>query len=131
MDRLLEAYLLERFDAYNLYKYITMAKKELFTNDLQEASAFFKAMGHPARLAILKYLAETKVCMTGDISDELPLSRTTVNHHLKELKDMSLISGEISGAKVNYCLNLKNLGRMKSLLDSFIRQIGCCDPACC
>jgi len=116
---------------YNLYYSITMAKKELFTKDLQEASAFFKALGHPARLAILKYLAESKVCMTGDISDELPLSRTTVNQHLKELKALNLISGEISGAKVNYCLNLSNLDRMKALLDSFIRQIGCCDTDCC
>ena len=130
-DQQLESYLLERFDAYLLYKSLIMAKKELFTKDLQEASAFFKALGHPARLAILKYLAESKVCMTGDLSVELPLSRTTVNQHLKELKDLDLISGEISGAKVNYCLNLSNLGRMKTMLDSFIRQIGCCDTACC
>jgi ArsR family transcriptional regulator len=130
-DKELETYLLQRFDVYLLYKYITMAKKELFTKELQETSAFFKALGHPARLAILKYLAETKLCMTGDISDELPLSRTTVNQHLKELKDMNLISGEISGAKVNYCLNLSNLGKMKIILDSFIRQIGCCDTSCC
>jgi DNA-binding transcriptional ArsR family regulator len=106
-----------------------MAKKELFTEDLQETSAFFKALGHPARLAILKYLAETRVCMTGDISDELPLSRSTVNQHLKELKDLNLIRGEISGAKVEYCLNISKLGRMKVLLDSFIQQIGCCDTA--
>jgi ArsR family transcriptional regulator len=130
-DQELETYLLQRFDVYLLYKYITMAKKELFTKELQETSAFFKALGHPARLAILKYLAETKLCMTGDISDELPLSRTTVNQHLKELKDLNLISGEISGAKVNYCLNLSNLGKMKIILDSFIRQIGCCDTSCC
>ena len=108
-----------------------MAKKELFTKELQETSAFFKALGHPARLAILQYLADTKVCMTGDISDELPLSRTTVNQHLKELKDLDLISGEINGVKVNYCLNMSNLNKMKIILDSFIRQIGCCDPACC
>jgi ArsR family transcriptional regulator len=130
-DLEVETYLLEKFDAYLLYKSITMAKRELFTKELQETSAFFKALGHPARLAILKYLADTKVCMTGDISGELPLSRTTVNQHLKELKDLNLISGEISGAKVNYCLDLSNLGRMKALLDSFIRQIGCCDKACC
>ena len=59
-DRQLETYLLEKFDAYLLYKSLIMAKKELFTKDLQETSAFFKALGHPARLAILKYLAETK-----------------------------------------------------------------------
>jgi ArsR family transcriptional regulator, arsenate/arsenite/antimonite-responsive transcriptional repressor len=107
-----------------------MAKKELFTKDLQDASAFFKALGHPARLAILKYLAETNICMTGDISAEIPLSRTTVNQHLKELKELELITGEISGAKVNYCLNMKSLGKMKAVLDSFIRQIGCCDKSC-
>ena len=128
-DQLTEACLLERSDTYLHYKSITMAKKELFTKELQETSAFFKALGHPARLAILRYLAESKVCMTGDISDELPLSRTTVNQHLKELKDLNLISGEISGAKVNY--STSNLDRMKALLDSFIRQIGCCDSACC
>ena len=108
-----------------------MAKKELFTKELQETSAIFKALGHPARLAILKYLAETKVCMTGDISDELPLSRTTVNQHLKELKNLNLITGEISGVKVNYCLNLSNLSKMKVILDSFTKQIGCCETACC
>jgi ArsR family transcriptional regulator len=132
IDRMLtERFFLERFDAYLLYKYLTMAKKELFTKELQEISAFFKALGHPARLAILQYLAESKVCMTGDITDELPLSRTTVNQHLKELRDLNLISGEISGVKVNYCLNMSNLNKMKIILDSFIRQIGCCDPACC
>ena len=127
----LEKFLLERFEVYLLYKYMHMAKKELFTKELQETSAFFKALGHPARLAILKYLAETRVCMTGDISDELPLSRTTVNQHLKELKDLNLINGEISGVKVNYCLNMKTLDKMKMILDSFIKQIGCCDAACC
>jgi ArsR family transcriptional regulator, arsenate/arsenite/antimonite-responsive transcriptional repressor len=130
-DQQPERYSPEKFNVYLLHNYLIMAKKELFTKDLQDTSAFFKALGHPARLAILKYLAETKVCMTGDISDELPLSRTTVNQHLKELKDLDLISGEISGARVNYCLNLLNLGRMKTILDSFIRQIGCCDTACC
>jgi DNA-binding transcriptional ArsR family regulator len=103
-----------------------MAKIELFTRELQETSALFKALGHPARLAILKYLAETKVCMTGDISDELPLSRTTVNQHLGELKKLNLIKGEISGARVNYCLNNHALSQMKATLDSFIREIGCC-----
>jgi ArsR family transcriptional regulator len=125
-DLELEKIFLERFDVYLLHKYITMAKKELFTKELQEASSFFKALGHPARLAILKYLAETKVCMTGDISGEIPLSRTTVNQHLKELRDLNLITGEIDGVKVNYCLNNQILGRMKTMLDSFIREIGCC-----
>ena len=82
-----------------------MAKVELFDTDLQTTSALFKALGHPARLAILKYLSETKVCISGDISNELPLSRTTVNQHLKELKNAGLIQGEINPPYIKYCLN--------------------------
>ena len=74
-------------------------KSELFSTELQTCSTLFKALGHPARLAILEYLAETKTCITGDLAYELPLGRTTVNQHLKELKDADLIvvlqNGEI------------------------------------
>jgi len=66
-------------------------KSELFSTELQTCSTLFKALGHPARLAILEYLAETKTCITGDLADEIPLGRTTVNQHLKELKDAGLI----------------------------------------
>jgi predicted transcriptional regulator len=81
-----------------------MNKSEVFDTELQELASFAKVISHPARLAILKYLAETKTCISGDISDKLPLSRTTVSQHLKELRDMGLIQGEINGLKINYCL---------------------------
>ena len=81
-----------------------MRKPEVFDLELQELAAFAKVISHPARLAILKYLAETKTCISGDISDSLPLSRTTVSQHLKELRDAGLIHGEIDGLKINYCL---------------------------
>ncbi len=81
------------------------AKTDLFDPKLNSAAVLFKALAHPARLAILQYLAETKVCITGDISDELPLSRTTVNQHLAELKNAGLIRGQVNGVKVNYCLD--------------------------
>ena len=81
-----------------------MRKPEVFDTELQELAAFAKVISHPARLAILKYLAETKTCISGDISDRLPLSRTTVSQHLKELRDAGLIHGEIDGLKINYCL---------------------------
>ena len=81
-----------------------MIKSEVFDKELQELASFAKAISHPARLAILKYLAETKTCISGDISDKLPLSRTTVSQHLKELRDKGLIHGEIEGLKINYCL---------------------------
>ena len=108
-----------------------MTKVNLFEKDLQETAAIFKALSHPARLAILKYLAETKVCISGDISDELPLSRTTVHQHLKELKKLNLIVGEIQGAKTNYCLNADTLLKVKESLDGFLSEIDYCTNSKC
>ncbi len=110
---------------------MTTSKTELFDRELQIAASFCKAMSHPARLAILNYLAQVQVCMTGDISNELPLSRTTVNQHLSELKDMGLIQGEISGVKVNYCLNTERINEFKSLLDTLFSNLNCCSGSTC
>lgn len=104
-------------------------KIELFTKEQQSSAAFFKALAHPARLAILQYLAEAKVCMTGDISKEVPLSRTTVNQHLSELKEAGLIKGEISGVKVNYCLNTPKIRELNDRFGRLINKLGCCDDA--
>jgi DNA-binding transcriptional ArsR family regulator len=107
------------------------AKTQLFESGLQTGAELFKALGHPARLAILKYLAETKTCITGDIAGELPLSRTTVNQHLKELKDAGLIVGTIEGTKTCYCLNLDKVKELKSLSENFFGEIIASDPLCC
>ncbi|MGQ8336801.1 ArsR/SmtB family transcription factor [Sunxiuqinia sp. A32] len=102
---------------------MTQAKVNLFDDDLQVASSFFKALAHPARLAILKYLAEAKVCISSDISNELPLGRTTVNQHLKELKNIELIKGTIEGVKMNYCLNPQKIDELKMVLSQFVDTI--------
>jgi len=99
------------------------SKSELFSSELQACSTLFKALAHPARLVILEYLAETKTCITGDLSDELPLGRTTVNQHLKELKDAGLIQGTTEGAKTCYCLNLKNVCELKKMAEKFLDGI--------
>jgi ArsR family transcriptional regulator len=93
-----------------------MAKTELFDLSLQKAAVYFKALSHPARLAILNYLVEKGTCITGDITEELPLSRTTVGQHLQELKDCSLIQGTVEGAKVNYCINVLGLEDIVKIL---------------
>jgi ArsR family transcriptional regulator, arsenate/arsenite/antimonite-responsive transcriptional repressor len=98
-------------------------KTELFDEVLVEQANLFKALAHPARLAILKYLAETRTCISGDISDELPLSRTTVNQHLKELKDAGLIQGHVEGVKTNYCLNTKEVEKATKLLNEFLLEL--------
>jgi DNA-binding transcriptional ArsR family regulator len=106
------------------------AKTELFDADLQTRAELFKALAHPARLAILRYLAETRTCITGDFSDELPLSRTTVSQHLKELKDAGLIMGTIEGVKTCYCLNLLKIKELKSLSVDFFDKIISSEPLC-
>lgn len=110
---------------------MTSPKFQLFDKELQKNASYFKALSHPARLAILIYLAETKICMTGDISRELPLSRTTVNQHLSELKEAGFIKGEISGVKVNYCLNPTKLIELNERFKEFISNLDCCDTAKC
>jgi ArsR family transcriptional regulator len=98
-------------------------KSELFSADLQNCSNLFKALAHPARLAILKYLAETKTCITGDLANELPLGRTTVNQHLKELKDAGLIQGTTEGVKTCYCLDPVKICELKKIAEKFINDI--------
>ena len=102
---------------------MAQAKTELFNEKLASDAALFKALAHPARLAILQYLARTKVCITGDISDELPLSRTTINQHLKELKKAGLIQGHIDGVKVNYCLDLKKICQLGEVFSNYYSTI--------
>lgn len=99
------------------------SKIELFSEELQKCSELYKTLAHPARLAILKYLAETRTCITGDIADELPLSRTTVSQHLKELKDAGLITGTTEGVKTCYCLNIENIRELKEMSEVFLSEI--------
>lgn len=106
-----------------------MIKTDLFDTELQELAQFAKVFSHPARLMILKYLAEKKVCISGDITDEIPLSRTTVSQHLKELKNAGLIQGTIEGLTVNYCLKPGAINRLKDIMDKFFGEIdvyNCC-----
>lgn len=100
-----------------------MNKAEKFDDSLQELARFAKVISHPARLAILKYLADTKTCISGDISDYLPLSRTTVSQHLKELRDSGLIHGEIDGLKINYCLCSNEIEKLLLLFEKFFEPV--------
>ena len=94
------------------------AKVEVFEKDLQETAVLFKALSHPARLAILKFLTETNSCFTGDISSLIPLGRTTVNQHLAELKKSGLIRGHITGIKTNYCINPEKINALKKAMEN-------------
>lgn len=84
-----------------------MENKE-YTTKQEQIARFAKAMGHPARIAILNFLAKQDCCFFGDIHEVLPISKATVSQHLKELKDAGLIQGEIETPKVKYCINREN-----------------------
>ena len=107
------------------------AKTDLFDSELKSTAVLFKALAHPARLAILRYLDETRVCITGDISDELPLSRTTVNQHLTELKNAGLIQGTVNGVKVNYCLNPARIAELEKIVNCFFKELNVAGEYCC
>ncbi|MDP4266008.1 MAG: metalloregulator ArsR/SmtB family transcription factor [Bacteroidota bacterium] len=101
---------------------MTYVKSYKFDKELQELALIAKVLSHPARLAILQYLAKSKTCISGDISNEIPLSRTTVSQHLQELKKAGLIQGEIDGVKINYCICNKTLAICKDLFESFFNE---------
>ncbi|MFC0773786.1 ArsR/SmtB family transcription factor [Terrimonas alba] len=88
---------------------------------------YAKALAHPARIAILNFLARQQSCMCGDIVDVLPLSQSTVSQHLKELKEAGLIKGEIEGARVCYCIDEKEWKAAQAwinqLFDAY--KVGC------
>ena len=82
-------------------------KKEEFSQKEQDLAAFAKALSHPARIAILKVLAQKNECICGEIVEVLPLAQCTVSQHLKELKNAGLIDGTVDGPRSCYCINWK------------------------
>lgn len=95
-------------------------KTEEFTIKQNKIAKYTKALGHPARIAILELLIKKQACVCGDIVDELPLSQSTVSQHLKELKLAGLINGDIEGAKVCYCIDEKEWELAKTCINSFL-----------
>jgi DNA-binding transcriptional ArsR family regulator len=84
----------------------------------EELATLTKALGHPARVQIMRLLVRRETCICGDIVDELPLAQSTVSQHLKVLKDAGLIRGEIDGPRVCYCVEPRTLRRLKALVGS-------------
>lgn len=102
---------------------MTQSKAKLFKSELQEQAEIHKVLGHPARLAILEYIAQSRTCITGDISNQFPLARTTINQHLTELKKIGLIKGDVCGSKVNYCLDIKKIRSLKIKILDYLNTL--------
>lgn len=113
-----------------LFVYLRTMEREYTVNE-EQLSRIAKALAHPARIAIMHFLARQESCFFGDIHEVLPIAKATVSQHLTELKNAGLIQGEIIQPKVKYCVNRKNWMVAKSLFvelfDSCIEKKGCCE----
>lgn len=108
-----------------------MTSKKEYSTKQEQLARFAKALGHPARIAIIHFLAKQETCYFGDIHEELPIAKATVSQHLKELKEAGLIQGEIELPKVKYCINQENWRLAKELFGEFFGSSACKKESCC
>ena len=106
-------------------------KTEHFTNKQNAIATLAKALGHPARVAIVEYLMKVDNCICGDIVNELPLAQPTVSQHLKELKNAGLIKGSVEGNAICYCVDEKGFDKIKSFFQNINTQIENRKTDCC
>ena len=99
-----------------------VTKLELFTEQQNSIAQLAKAFGHPARVAILQHLFKTENCVCGDLVEEIGLAQPTISQHLKELKNLGLIKGNVEGTSVCYCINKEVWQEMKELFSEFLAQ---------
>jgi ArsR family transcriptional regulator, lead/cadmium/zinc/bismuth-responsive transcriptional repressor len=107
-----------------------ITKTKQFTENQNRKAELYKALGHPARIAIIEFLIQQDSCVCGDIVDELPLSQSTISQHLKELKKVGIIKGDIEGVKTCYCIDaevwaeLDDVSRL--MMSSYSEKDKCC-----
>jgi len=99
-----------------------ISKTEIFTEQQNKIALFAKAFGHPARVAILQHLFKINTCVCGDLVNEIGLAQPTISQHLKELKQLGLIKGNVEGTSVCYCIDPKNWTEMKNVMFQFLNQ---------
>lgn len=105
-----------------------ITKTQIFNQSQNQMAITFKVLANPARLAILEYISKQESCICNDIVDEIGLAQPTISQHLKELKSIDLIRGEIEGKKICYCINLKTWATIQHTLNTFFNttKSNCC-----
>lgn len=100
------------------------ARKKYYTSDQEKLARYAKALSHPVRVFVMDFLANNldKCCYSGDIAEELPIARSTLSEHLKELKKAGLIQGEINPPYIKYCINRENWDEARLLLNNFFKR---------
>ncbi len=99
-----------------------LTKTEIFTDQQNQVATFAKAFGHPARVAIIQHLFKINSCICGDLVEEIGLAQPTISQHLKELKNLGLINGNIEGTSICYCIHKENWIAMKMVMNQFLDQ---------
>ncbi len=107
-----------------------LTKTEIFTDEQNKIALFAKVFGNPARVAILQHLFKIDACVCGDLVEEIGLAQPTISQHLKELKHLGLIKGNVEGTSVCYCIDPKNWTSMKELMTAFLNT-DLPEPDCC
>ena len=108
-----------------------LAKTEMFTDQQNEISLFAKVLGHPARVSILQHLFKIDSCVCGDLVNEIGLAQPTISQHLKELRHLGLIKGNVEGTSVCYCIHTENWTKMKETMLAFLNQDIATNENCC
>ena len=108
-----------------------LTKTEIFTEHQNKIALIAKAFGHPARVAILQHLFKMNSCICGDLVEEIGLAQPTISQHLKELKNLGLIKGNVEGTSICYCINQENWTEIESLLIEFLGQKVEIKDQCC
>lgn len=114
-----------------IYTAMGITKTEHFTENQNELAIIAKALGHPARIAIIEYLLKVDTCICGDIVNELPLAQPTVSQHLKELKNAGLIKGNIEGTAICYCINEPGIEKIKGFFQHIAEHLDKKRNDCC
>jgi len=103
---------------------------KLLTNDHEQLARYAKALGHPVRVYIVELLSTQSCCFSGDLAEDLPIARSTLSQHLKELKSAGLIQGTIEYPKIRYCINRENWDRAKELFGHLLQSIELTNSQC-
>jgi len=117
----LEKIIICKFFIYLFVNYRTiMTKKDVLTDEQKKVARYAKAMGHPIRMYVLELLSNQSCCYSGDLTDILPIAKSTLSQHLKELKDAGLIQGEIEAPRIKYCINKVNWKEAQELFKKYL-----------
>jgi DNA-binding transcriptional ArsR family regulator len=98
-----------------------MARKEVITEEQKKVARYAKALGHPIRIYVLELLSNQSCCYSGDLTEILPIVKSTLSQHLKELKNAGLIQGEIEAPRIKYCINKENWKEAQKLFKKLLQ----------